>query len=112
MATQDFSMIAGDTKVLTVTVRDPSTGDPVSIVDASITWKASKSVGRTVVLTKTTAAGISITDGANGVFTITLAAANTVGFSGSYIHEAKVTFSDGTVQRVLRGMMHVEPALT
>lgn len=112
MGTQDFSITAGDTKVLTVTVRDPSTDDPVNITSATITWKASKSFGRTVALSKSTSAGISITDGAGGVFTITIAAGDTSAMSGAYIHEAKVVFQDATVTRPLRGVMNVEPALT
>ena len=108
---QDFTIIEGDTKVLTVNVVDPATGDPVAITSATISWKASKSQKKTAALSKTTASGISITDGAGGVFTITIAAGDTTGFYGTYYHEAQVTFSDSTVSTVLRGVMTVERGL-
>ena len=108
MATQNFTMTEGDTKLLDVTVKDPNTGDAVNITGSTISWKVFKGYGKTASLTKTTTSGISITDGANGVFRITIAAGDTANFVGTYNHEAQVTFSDATIQTVLRGTMTVE----
>jgi hypothetical protein len=104
MATQDFTIREGDTKVLTVTVRNQNTREVVSIAGATILWKAFKGYGKTVALSKSG----SITDGAGGVFTVTIAAGDTAGFRGSYNHEAQVTFADSTVCTVLTGVMNVE----
>ena len=108
MATQDFTMTEGDTKLIDVNVKDPNTGDPTNVSGSTISWKVFKGYGKTAVLTKTTASGISITDGANGVFRITITAGDTANFYGTYNHEAQVTFSDTTVQTVVRGTMTVE----
>jgi hypothetical protein len=110
MATQDFSMNVGDTKYLDVSVRDPSTGDAVAITAATITWKVYHSKGRAVVLTKSTSSGITITDGAGGVFRVTIAIADTASLEAKdYVHEWKITFSDTTVIRG-RGRMTLEPS--
>ena len=108
MATQDFTMTEGDTKLIDVTVKDRNTGDPVNITGVTISWKVFKGYGKTAALTKTTASGISITDGANGVFRITITAGDTANFVGTYNHAAQVPFSDSTIQPVLRGTMTVE----
>ena len=110
MATQDFVMTAGDTKYLDISVKDPNTGDAVAITSATITWKAYKSQGRAVVLSKSTSSGITITDGPGGVFRVTLTAgSDTSALKGDYVHEWKITFSDTTVLRG-RGKMTVELA--
>ena len=108
MATQDFTMTEGDTKLIDVNVKDPNTGDATNISGATISWKVFKGYGKTAALTKTTSSGISITDGAGGVFRITITAGDTNNFYGTYNHEAQVTFSDSTVQTVVRGTMTVE----
>ena len=106
----DFKMYQGDTKVLTVTVKD-KVGNAVAITSATIKWQASRSKGKTPDISKTTSSGISITDGANGVFTVTLNASDTESLEGSYYHEAEVIFSDSTVSTVLSGSMVIIPVL-
>src|SRR3990167_5713629 len=111
MITQNLGTVAGDSHTLTVTVKDRD-NDAVDITSASITWKAARTIHKTAVLTKTTSnGGIGITNGAGGVFTITISAGDTSGFTGDYYHEVQVTFADGTVSTVLSGTMTVIPAL-
>lgn len=111
MATMNFSMKAGDTKLIDWTVRDPNTLEAVNITGATISWKASRSLKRAVVLSKTTSSGISITDGAGGTFRLTISAgSDTSSLKGEYVHEAKITFSDSSVLR-LQGRMTVEQIL-
>lgn len=108
MATQDFTMVAGDTKYLDFTVRDPSTGDAVAITSATISWKVYHSRSRTVVLSKSTSAGITLTDAANGVFRVTLDAADTISLAPKdYIHAWKITFADSSILRG-KGRMTLE----
>jgi hypothetical protein len=109
---QNFTMTAGDSKTINVPVVTPADGLPSDITGATITWKASKSFVKTPILSKSTAAGIAITNGTGGIFTITLAAADTVSVDpGDYYHEAQVTYSNGEVATVMRAVMTIEPAL-
>lgn len=106
MATQDFSMKAGDTKLVYVTVRNPNTQAVVDITGATLSWKAYRSQGRTAVLSLTP----TISDATGGVFLITITAgSNTSSLKGDYVHEWKITFADGTILRG-GGRMTVELA--
>lgn len=106
----DFNMVAGDSKTLVVTVKD-STGGPVNISGATISWKAARSLRKTPVISKAVNTGIIITNGPDGEFTVTLDSADTDDLSGNYYHEAQVTATDGTISTVLRGTMKVDRAL-
>lgn len=107
----NFSLIEGDTKAITVTVKDRD-GDVVDITGATINWQAAKNPHATATLTKATGgSGISITSGTGGQFRITIDAADTANLSGDFYHEAQVTFSDGTIATVLTGKMTITPAL-
>lgn len=109
MAT-NFVMTAGDSKTLVVTVRNAD-GDAVNITGATIKWQAARSYGKASVITKSTSSGISITDGTNGVFTVTLNTSDTDSLSGIYHHEAELTATDSTKSTVLVGTMKINPAL-
>ena len=106
----NFVMTAGDDKTLVVTVKDAN-GTAVNITGASIKWQCARSFGKASDISKTTSSGISITDGANGVFTVTLTAANTESLRGNFYHEAQLTDSGGAISTVLFGTMKVNPAL-
>lgn len=108
---QNFTMVSGDTRTLTVRVRDPDDA-VVAITGATIRWRAARSYGKTANITKATGgSGITITDGPNGVFVVTLDPADTASLYGTFYHEAEVTFSDDTVSTVLRGTMKVNQDL-
>ena len=107
---QNFDMFSGDDKVLVVTVKDLA-GVAVNLTGASITWKLADSLTGTVRATKTTAAGIAITDAADGVFEVTVADADTATLSGSYYHEAEVTDSSGRDSTVVFGNITIRPTL-
>lgn len=109
MAT-NFVMTAGDSKTLVITVRNAD-GDAVNITGATIKWQAARSYGKTSVISKTTSSGISITDGTNGVFAVTLSPSDTDSLSGIYHHEAELTATDTTKSTVLVGTMKINPAL-
>lgn len=107
---QNFNMVAGDTKTLVVYVKDAD-GDPVNISGATIKWQAARSHGKASVITKSTSSGITISDGPNGIFSVTLNPSDTESLSGTYAHEAQVTASDSTISTVLQGTMKVNKAL-
>jgi len=108
--TSDFEMYAGDDKTLIVTVKDRN-GDAVVITSATIKWQASRSQGKASVISKTTSSGITISDGPNGVFEITIDDTDTEDLKGLYYHEAEVTFADGSISTVMAGTMRINPVL-
>lgn len=102
---QNFSIYAGDTCAVTITVLDED-GDPKSIIGSTINWVAYH--GDTVYLTKTTSSGITLSDPANGEFEISFVPADTESMGiGAYTHEAEVTDSSGNVSTVTVGTMTV-----
>ena len=107
---QDFTIDAGDDKTLEVDVKD-NDQVVVDITAATIEWRASRNLKVTAALTKTTASGISITNASGGIFQITLDDGDTEGLVGNYYHEAQVTFTNGKIATILRGIMTVNPVL-
>lgn len=108
----DFSLNAGDTKVIRVILRD-SNKVAVDLSNASIVWKAAKHVTSTVLISKSLSSGIQIISATEGIFEITISAADTVNLGGKTLyHEAKVQLaSDNSVATVLSGDMIVEKSL-
>lgn len=106
----NFSMYAGDDKTLEVTLTDAD-GDPVDITAATIKWQCARSKGKASAISKSTSGGITITSAANGQFSVALSDTDTEDLSGSFEHEAQVTFSDGTIATVLTGTMKIMPVI-
>lgn len=107
----NFTMVAGDTKELIVSVRTTN-GSAVNISGAEIKWQCARSHGKPSVLSKdTTNLGVTITDGPNGIFKVSLDPEDTEDLRGTFFHEAQVTFSDGTISTVLTGTMKVNAPL-
>lgn len=108
----DFTMFAGDSKVLVVTIVDDD-GAAVNITGAAIKWQAARTVSdSSALISKTTDSpgGVAITDGADGEFEVTLDEADTDDLDGLYYHEAEITMS-GDTSTVLTGYMVVEQTL-
>ena len=107
---QDFSMYAGDTKIIQVTVTD-STGAPKDITGATINW-ALQQVYKTIIEKSITTGGIVITDATNGVFQILLLPIDTEGFStGLYTHQALVIDNNGTSEVIFTGTITFSDSL-
>ena len=112
--TPDFSMFAGDSKAITVTVKD-SLGAIVDLTGASITWEMSQyaqgTFSRTALLTKTLAGGgITCPAPTTGVFNVILDAVDTASLVGYFYQEAEVTVS-GDKYTVLAGHISIQPTL-
>jgi len=95
---QDFEMHSGNDRDLVVTVKNAA-GVVVNITGATIKWQISKldaslavpTAGSDVALvSKDTGGDIAITDAVNGVFTVTIASADTESLKGDYYHESQV----------------------
>jgi len=111
MRITDFTMTAGDTKTLSVTVTEKADASATDISGAVIAWKLAQTLRGGVLISKSTVSGISITSGSGGTFDITIDPADTASLLGDYYHEAQVTFSTGEISTVLKGKMTVEPGL-
>lgn len=111
---QNFTITRGDSKLLTVAVTDDD-GAAVSIVGAAITWKLADSIySATALVTKTVGSGITITNGAGGLFSIQLDYEDTDDLYGLFYHEAKVydNESPSNVTTVLTGHAQILRALS
>jgi len=110
---QDFTMYSGDSNVITITVTD-SAGAAKDLSGAAIVWSMAPLVeSEKTTIEKTNASGIAITgDGSAGIFTVTLAAADTAPLRGDYYHEAKITDGSNNVSTVTIGKVTVIETLT
>lgn len=109
IGSQDITLFAGETKVITDTVRTLSTGALTSFTGATSIIFTLKQAGA-AVLTKTEGSGITVIS--TGVLTVTLTAANTTSLLGEYQYEIRATLSDGTVTTFTTGTITVNPTLT
>lgn len=92
------SMFAGESKYLVVSITD-SDGNIENINDCFFNWKLNV---RNNPLVKNSSDGdILITDGINGIVTITLTPEDTANFSGIFSHELEMTDSQGNISVVL-----------
>ena len=102
---QNIEIYAGDTVNINVTVFDSdSNGLRKNIAGSVISWVLFDPDDTGVMLTKTTADAITITDGLNGELVIPLVPADTETLTpGSYRHEAEVTDASGNVSTAMTG---------
>lgn len=98
----DFSIIAGDSKTLEITVQED--GAAVDLSGSAIIWEAARQPFGVTVITK---AG-SITAAAEGKFEIALEPADTAALNGNFYHSAKITKS-ADVSTIFLGLMAVSP---
>lgn len=106
----DFTMFAGDSRTITVTVKNDQ-GAAVDITGATLKWQAAPSVSGAAVISKTSGSGIDLTSPSTGVFTITLDGADTDALGeGVFYHEAEMVLA-GDTSTVLTGSMVVEKTL-
>lgn len=104
----NLSFYAGDSRNLIVTVVDQN-GEIVPLTGATIKWILVSQ--DTIMLSKKTDSGITLSDPAMGQFTIALTASDTKTLNGTYQHMARVTTADGNSSIVLTGTVIVEGSL-
>jgi hypothetical protein len=110
LTNQNFSMFAGDTKTIRVTVTDV-TGAPKDITGASITWAMQIIYG--VDIKKSTTDGtIEIVNAVGGLYDISVIPSDTEGFAqGFYQHQSEVLDNDGISEVVLSGTVTINNSL-
>ena len=108
----NFTMFAGDTKVLVVSVTDVA-GQAVDITGVLIRFQLAKSAkAETALISKTTVgnAGVAIVDGPAGRFDVALNPADTLALVGTYYYEAEID-DGGIISTVLTGQVQINQAL-
>ena len=102
----NFSMVSGDSKDIVVTVLDEN-DQVVPITGATIVFILSVNEFSAALVTKSTGAGIVITNGPRGVFTVTLDVADTEPLIGEHYFEAELTDAGGRVSTVVLGTIDI-----
>lgn len=104
-----IEITAGKTVNLNVTVRDAA-GAIVSIAGAApIKWQLKQRAGDAPKIAKTLGAGITITDGPGGKFTIAIQPSDSVGLKGEFYSIAEVTNAAGEVTDVFCDQIKIKP---
>ncbi len=103
---QNFEMVSGDTKDIVVTVLD-EIDQVVPIDGADVVFILSLNEFSAALVTKTTGAGIVITNGPGGVFTVTLDSADTEDLIGQHYFEAELTDVLNQVSTVVLGTIDI-----
>lgn len=105
---QNFSIVAGDTAKLTVSVTDP-TGAPLDLTGATIRWAMGRGVGIPPLLEKSSEDNSITINGTS--FDINLDPLDTQNLRGAFYHEAEITDASGEVSTVMTGTATVRGSL-
>jgi hypothetical protein len=104
---RNFEMWAGETKFIDVDTTDD--GDVINLTGATIKWVMKRK--QTTVYKDTVNGGITITDAANGLFTINLGREDTTALYGDYEHEAEIIDALGNESTVLFGRVSIAKSI-
>lgn len=113
---QDVTIFAGDTKNIDVTVKDAN-GVEIDITTISeiqyVVKKSALDAAISQVAKSLTGIGITLTDPANGIFTINFLPADTeiLGYQ-EYYHEAELTDGGGNISTIFTGVLTLRPSAT
>lgn len=116
---QNFTMAAGDQRVLKVTVFDEA-GVPVPLAGSTaVTWKLGRTARSVPALAKSLGAGITLaTEQASagqancGRLDVLISAADSAELVGEYVHECRMIDAAGAPARIFHGRVFVSPSLT
>jgi hypothetical protein len=101
----------GDGRVETFTVTDAA-GAVVNITGMTIRLMVKRTHSGSVLITKSVGSGVTITDGAGGVLTVTFAATETDDLAGKYVWDLEVTDGASVPRTVASGSLYVRPDVT
>lgn len=106
LGTDEDPFIAGDDKILEVTVLD-DVGNEFDITGAAITYTIREYPDSTPVVTKTVGDGITIINGVNGQLQIEITSADSQDLYGRYVHRCTVE-KGGAKSHVFIGVVEVD----
>lgn len=105
----DFTMYAGDTKNVEITVTDEE-GLVIDLTDCELFWELSRIVGvQPPLLDKEIGSGLTVVTAAAGRFDVRLEPEDTESLEGVYYHEAKLVDDQGDVSTILSGWITISP---
>ena len=109
--TANFTMFAGDTKLLQVVINNVA-GNPIDITGTLVRWQLAKNVKADPALIHKSVdgGGVTIVDGPNGRFDVLLDPLDTLPLIGSYYYEAEID-DGGVISTVLTGTVQINQAL-
>lgn len=102
----NFDMVSGDSKDIVVSVLDES-DQVVPITGASATFILSKTRFTAALVTKTVGSGITITDGAGGVLTVSLLPADTEPLIGQHYFEIELIDTNAKESTIVVGYINI-----
>lgn len=107
---QNISFYKGETKLFPITVIDEDTGGAKDLSGASIVWEVLNRYTGEVIITKTTASGISINAPASGIFTVVLESIDTNLLQNAnwYYHRATVSDISNAISVVTVGSITLD----
>lgn len=119
VAPQNFTMAAGDSRVLEVTVRDLA-GAPVALAGLqSATWRLAPTERDPFVLNKTIGAGINVLTTQAGIgeincgrLDVLITETDSEPLDGEYFHDLHLVDASGAHSTVLKGRANFIPNLT
>ena len=104
LQTPTFFAFAGDTITINTQVLNPD-GSPFDLSGVTgINYVLASGYGQPAMVTKTLGNGITITAATSGMYTVTLAPADTAGLVGNYLH-ASTLLTSGNVNTVFSGIL-------
>lgn len=103
---QNFTIYQGDDKIVYFTTYDENDA-LLNINNCSLNWILYKRYPENIVLTKTTASGITITNAVGGIFYVRLVPADTENLLGEYNHECELTDASGYISTIAVGKVDV-----
>jgi hypothetical protein len=109
MVNQDFTMTAGDTRLIDVDVVDEQ-GVPITMQGAALRWVLKeRDDSTTALLVKTSQPGdgITIPNVLSNICIIRLEAADTVGLAGVYYHDCEIVDGDGNKSTLYQGHVNM-----
>jgi hypothetical protein len=109
---QNLEMVSGDAVVLEITILDQTTEEAVNLAGCTATFVIARPWSGTIVVTKTTSDGITVTDATAGRIDVELNASDTDLQEGELKYELQITDSAGNRSTPLYGQFNIVADLT
>lgn len=112
----NFALVNGDSRTLTVTVRD-STRTVVDLTGCTISFAIASTANQAAFTTLSIGSGITVSSPSTGVFVVTLSPSNTAALSGTpplhpWAYQCTITDASGNVTTALVGEIAVRRAIS
>lgn len=103
---RNLDLTQGVTTTIAVVARADD-GDRLDLTSATIAWKLARHADAAAKISYAVGSGITVTNAAQGEFTITIAAADLDSLEGYYVHQCKITIGSA-VYLAMQGSARVD----